>query len=163
IIREYFVKVRQLAFDDYFFFCDEIMRDPDYPTLQIGLHDEMCHIAQSDIDALTIIPRGHLKTTLLTSYYAIWKLLHNKNLRILVASDTLDVAKQFIGEIKDHIIHNKRLKRTFPELKPAVAEGRTDFKKWTSTEILIDRTKILKEPSITAVSAGQTKSQDIFM
>lgn len=128
-------------------------------ALQVGLHDEMAYIAQRNIDSVTLIPRNHLKSTIMTINRAVWLLGKNPNLRILIGTDTLPVAAKFIKAIKDNIEQNKRLQMVFPNLKPASkSKSRRDYRKWSEYEIEVERTKLVKEPSVLAISAGQTKT-----
>ncbi|HDY86824.1 MAG TPA: hypothetical protein ENH82_01770 [bacterium] len=142
-------KIRDLAISDFFFFSDEITRDPDHPHLQVGLHDEYCHIVQSGIDCVILMPRNHLKSTIGSVNYPIWDLGQNPNLRILILSDTLPVAKSFLNLIRENIENNKRLHFVFPDLKPATdACGKNGFKKWSEKEIIVQRDKRIASPSI---------------
>lgn len=151
---EYIQRVRQLAAEDLFFFCDEIMRNPDDPHMQ-DVHATICHLLQNtDSDIGQLLPRNHLKSTITSVAYPLWRLARNPNLRIMIASDTLRVAAKFIKAHKAHILNNQRLKLTFPDLKPAMATGFSRYQAWNSTDIEIVRDKILGEPSITCLSAG---------
>ena len=154
-LNGFIAKVRKLSLEDLFFFSDEIMREPNYLRLHIGLHDELCHVIQSEEDVVILMPRGFLKTTLFSVYYPIWSLLKNPNLKFLQMSDTQTVSKKFLSETKQHSIRNKRLNLIFPEFKPDMSTGDSarKYSKWSETEITIARSIISKEPSIIAVGA----------
>ena len=155
--HKYLMRIRELGRKDLFFFNDETIRDPLKPHLQHGLHDEMCHLLQKESDMLFLLPRGHLKTTIGNVGYVIWRLGNNPNLRILDASDTLKVAKKFSSEIRQHILRNPRLKFVFPQLYPKKSDASTrEFECWNDTEMTINRTVIVKEPSLTVMGSGQT-------
>ena len=149
-------KIRKLADEDYFFFCEVIMRDPNNLHLQIGLHDEVCYITQYANDDLSLLPRNHLKTTLRSINYAIWCLCLDPNCRIVIFTDVLSLAKKMLNAIKSHIERNTRLRWIYPELRP-LTTGRTDQKdNWNKEEITIRRTKVgLPEPSIMVGSTEQ--------
>jgi len=150
-------KLTELAVNDFFFFCDEIMRSSDDPHLQPGLHDVLCHVLQnSDCDIGQLLPRNHLKSTISSVAYPIWRLGQDNNLRIMIASDTLKVAKSFLKAIRTHILENKYLHFVFPTLLPKEDESRGRYATWSSTEIEVERSKIgLTQPSVTVMSVGQ--------
>lgn len=148
-----FNEIVKYATEDYFFFADNIMRDPYFPHLDLNLHGEMCYIVQHHNNFLMLVPRYHLKSTLGTVYYAIWRLIKNVNTRILIKAATEPVSMSFLGEIKEHIKSNTTLKFFFPFLKPARGDGTREFDMWNKSDIKIDRTRIFKDPSVSAVGA----------
>lgn len=154
-INKYIEKVRTLATEDFFFFCDEILRNSEDPHLH-EVHAVICHLLQNtDSDIGQLLPRNHLKSTITSVGFPLWKLALDPNLRFMIASDTLRVAKKFIKAHKAHLTSNKKLQIIFPNLKPAVAPGMARFQCWTNSEIEVERTKIgLGEPSITSISVG---------
>jgi len=154
-------EIQQLVDDDFFFFCDVVMRDADHPHLWPTLHDELCYIIQNNSDCLNLLPRGHLKSTIGAIDYPIWVLGKNPNARIVIFSHTIDESKKFLRSIKQHILYNKRLKYIFPHLEPAAAGGLQQFEKWNDEEIIVKRDKFfLKENSVTAGSTGQPFTGD---
>lgn len=91
---------------------------------------------------LLLSPRGHLKTSAVSTAYALWRLTQDRNLRILILNEVLANAKDILSAIKAHIS-----KDNFRELY-----GRWDTmgNTWTAEKILIPRDKVLKEPTIAA-------------
>ena len=155
---EFIKKVRKIAYNDLFFFCDEVMRPPNDPKkykLQIGFHDELCYLLQIGVDIGILTPRGHLKTTIANVDYSIWRLGKNPDLRILLASDDKKVAGKFLFEIRENIVKNKRLHLIFPHLKPSEGAGVSRYQSWSIQEIIVERNAISKEPSITAMGVNQ--------
>ncbi len=152
-------EAREIVKKDLFFFADEILRDPIFPRLQIGLHDELCHIIQKETDCVILMPRNHLKSTLCSEAYPLWKLGINPNIRTLIASATLDEAQTFLDIIKQHINSNERLKFIFPNLKPMKAQYKKgNYEQWNQSEIKTQRDRKIKEPSISVMGALQTKT-----
>ncbi|MCR4306906.1 MAG: hypothetical protein NUV42_02955, partial [Candidatus Yonathbacteria bacterium] len=145
-------RARRLALSDFFFFCDEIMRDVDDPHLH-ELHAEMCHIVQREDECGILVPRYHLKSTLCTVAHALWRMAKNQNTRILLKAATEPVAEGFLNAIKQHILSNKKFKTLFPEVKPGLRENGKSYKVWNTYSIECDRNKIYSEPSIYAVGA----------
>jgi len=154
-------EIRRLGNEDLFFFCDVILYDPLDPKqvpLCVGVHDELCHILQYyEDDTLALIPRKHLKSTISTVGYALWRLGKDPNLRILIYTDILNpTGTGFMRAIQGHILHNSRLHLVFPNLKPATDRGSNKYQKWNSKEIIVERSHYsLKENSITISSTEQ--------
>ena len=140
-------KVRKYAEDDFFFFCEHIMRESRHLHLYVGLHDELCHILQYGDDALNLLPRGHLKSTIGAMYYSLWRITLDPNVRIVIYSATSDVVKKFLEPIKQHITRNRRLRWLFPEIRPA---RKPDGKMvdWTKFTITMKRTSYDGEPTV---------------
>lgn len=103
---------------------------------------------------LIILPRGCFKSSLASVSYPIWLLMKNPNLRILLDSELYSNSKNFLREIKGH------LRR--PELVELFGEFYND-KCWGEGEIIIkQRTRIVKEASITASGIGSEKTGQHF-
>jgi predicted phage terminase large subunit-like protein len=92
---------------------------------------------------LLLAPRGHFKSVAVTISYALWRLVHNPNLRILIVNETLINARNFLREIKEHALANERFRERYGAWDMAAS-------KWTEDSVTIPRTRILKEPSISA-------------
>ena len=129
---------------------------------------------------LGLVPRGHLKSTLGTVSYVLWRIYRNPNLRICVATATKDLALQFVREIKQYLededlqdrVWNSRPHfegRLVPILDRAGYSRRNrkwdlgdtteaEDKKvvWRSDALQVNRTEVYKEPSILAASPGST-------
>ncbi len=96
--------------------------------------------------SLVLGPRGSGKSITGDVAYCLHQMVKNPNIRICIASKSGPQAKGFLQEIKAHIEGNEDFIKLFGNLK-----GTT----WNEDEILIStRTKILKEPTITALGAG---------
>lgn len=113
-------------------------------------HGEIIDCLQSPTKRkLICVPRGCLKSTIACVAYPIWLLLNNPNLRILIDSEIYSNSKNFLREIKQHLEH------------PYVTKLFGQFKlesNWNEGEITIkQRSKIVKEASITVSGVGATK------
>lgn len=98
--------------------------------------------------AMRLMPRGTFKSTILTVAFALWMLIHDPNLRILIYSGSEGLAKNFLREIKKQITMNGRFRTCFGKWN----EG-SDH--WTETSVIIGpRTKPRKEPSFAAIGRG---------
>lgn len=100
--------------------------------------------------ALICMPRGTFKSSLASVAYPIWLLLRNPNERILIDSELYTNSKNYLREIKGHLLKSE-LTSLFGEFK--------DDSCWNESEILIkQRTKVHKEASITAAGIGTEKT-----
>lgn len=157
-ITKFVNHIKQLATEDFFFFCDNIMRDFNNPKtvpLDPDFHGEICFITAYDADTLILVPRNHLKTTIAGVAYHTWRLFKNPNDRIVSFSDVLDMSKKFLSEVKENIERNKRLQLIAPNLKPQISPSQNRNQKWGATEIIVERDMINKDPSIVAGSTEQ--------
>lgn len=96
--------------------------------------------------------RGHFKTSLITEAHSVWLIVNNPNIRLLIVSNTLDIAKKILSNIKSHFIFNQSFRKIYPDFCPLASdEGKIEF---GTTEYFTvpNRTKALKEP--TAMCAG---------
>lgn len=96
---------------------------------------------------MQLVFRGAGKSTVCTITKTIHLLLKNPNLRILIASKTIQAAEAFLKEIKTHFEDNTRLIELFgPYYDPRKVA------KWDSKEIeVLPRTKVAKEASVTCI------------
>lgn len=129
---------------------------------------------------LVLVPRGHLKSTLCSVGYVLWRVWRNPNIRIAVCTATKELALQFIREVKQYLededlqerVWNNRPHiqgRMIPVLDKVAARRRdrlrweddegfteaTDKKiVWRADAIQVMRQFITKEPTIIAASPG---------
>lgn len=148
-------KLVELCKNDLFFLCDKVLRNTKDPN-QLPLadfHQDLCNYVASDFKKFLILcPRGHLKSSICTVGYTIQRILKDRNLRVLVTNATLENAKKFLREIKEHFERNELLRLIFGDLTT---------KKWTETEMILKgRTTNYKEPTVAVSSfGGNTVSQ----
>ena len=88
--------------------------------LEHTLHGEMADIVVNSKKQkrLFLVPRGHLKSTVLTVADTIRRVCQNPNMRILITSATGPTAESFLAEIKHHFENNKRFRTLFPDRLP---------------------------------------------
>lgn len=97
---------------------------------------------------LFCLPRGTLKSSLVCVAYPIWKIINNRNWRILIDSELYSNSSNFLREIKA-ILKSEEFISTFGDI-----EGNL----WREGEITVKgRTVVRKEANITCsgVSAGK--------
>jgi hypothetical protein len=66
---------------------------------------------------LLLFPRGSFKSTIASVAYPLWRLSKDKNLRILIDSQTLDQSTVFLNGVKSHIERNERFRDIFGDWK----------------------------------------------
>lgn len=109
-------------------------------------HKEICHFVQNrrDRKKLLLVPRGHLKSTLVTVGYSVFRIVENKNIRILILSATWQMAVDFLTEIKKHLKMNETLIETYGDL----TEGNLE---WSQDRVTLNRTDTgIKGPTVWA-------------
>lgn len=98
---------------------------------------------------LIVMPRGSLKSSVCSVAFPIWLLNKEPNLRILLDSELYSNSKNFLREIRLHM-ESSILTAFFGSYKSST---------WNEGEITIkQRTKIVKEASITASGIGSEKT-----
>lgn len=96
-----------------------------------------------------LLPRGHLKSTIVTIAFTIQQILKNPNVRILIGNQVWDISRKFLAEVKAQL-ESSQLKYLFGDFVSA---------KWNENEFIVrQRTKPLKEPTVltTGVEAETT-------
>ena len=142
---------------DLAFLIENILNDPDdsrYLKLAPFHHEliaELNTFWNSDEEFfLAMLPRGSLKTSLLTIAWSIQRILNNPNVRILITSERGDNSRKFLREISEHFERNPRLRYYY-------GNWMTTEQKWTEFEIVVSkRTQILKEPTVATGSTEQS-------
>jgi len=77
-------------------------------------HKECWELCTSDYRQVAIAaPRKHAKTTALTIGYGLATLLFRERKYMIIVSDTMSQAEQFLGEMKQHLSENKDLIELF--------------------------------------------------
>jgi hypothetical protein len=91
---------------------------------------------------LFLCSRGFLKSSFITCYWVIQRILENPNIRILITNEKEDNAKKFLGIIRNHFQNNKMLRHIYGDFTSKQV-------KWTEYEFTVNnRTKSLKEPTV---------------
>lgn len=113
-------------------------------------HKEMCDFAQSPAQKkLMLLPRGHLKSTLVTIGYSLMRIAEDPSIRILIANATYDMAVSFLTQIKKHIQYNETFKQYYGDLS-------SNAQKWSENMITVPKFTPFakKEATVTAYGMG---------
>ena len=108
---------------------------------------------------LYLMPRGTLKTSVITIGGAIQWLLNYPEDRVAIDSETVTKAQGFLTEIKGHFEENERLRDIWFALYGHFPDRDSKKKKWSTEGLVIaTRTKSRKEPSIDALGPGVARN-----
>lgn len=112
-------------------------------------HQEVCTFIEKrkNKKKLLLIPRGHLKSTIVTVGYSLQQLLADPTKRILIANATYNLACNFLTDIKRHLKFNDKIHLLWGDLSQ-------NPDRWSSNEIALATAKGMhgkKEPNITAM------------
>lgn len=131
------------------FLCTKILGYSDWDTV----HDDTeAFIRKKSIRKLLLIPRGHLKTAIVTKGFAIQSILRNPDIRILIANQVWDKSREMLYEIKQLLTEKTDLPKLFGDF---ISE------RWREDDIVIrQRKKALAAPTIgtSGVEAELTSS-----
>lgn len=140
---------------------------------------------------LILMPRGHLKSTVSSVLYTLWRIYRNPNIRILVGTNIKRLGRAFIRELRQYF-ENGDLQRNVWNCRPHVegplvpALSAADRRKrnsrrnndftgeedinfaddtkliWSMEALQVLRTDILKEPTVMIASVGTTVTGDHY-
>lgn len=140
---------------NYYDFVNDVMSygmPPEMNMIRPEPHQELCDFVTNWTKRIKLIllPRGSLKSTIVTQGYSIWRLLKNPNLRILIASENLNNAQKYAGVVKTQFESNAKLRDLFGDYTKQVG--------WTESEFTVSkRTLNLREPSVSTAGVEMTR------
>jgi len=111
-------KIRQ----DFLAFCEHVLE------LDLSdFHKEIARIATNKNNRYicVVLPVGHLKTTLFSKAYAMWRLLRESGIEIVLVSSSERQSMKIFGEVQDELERNPFLKH--------LSDGRAAWNKSTIT------------------------------
>lgn len=125
-----------------------------YQDINPHTHSDMVTALESVTPRkLIVMPRGTFKSSIASVAFPVWLLIRDPNERILIDSEIYGNSKNFLREIAAHY-EGDAYRRVFGETK-----GGT----WNEGELTIrQRTRILKEASITASGIGAEKTSQHY-
>jgi phage terminase large subunit-like protein len=111
-------------------------------------------VDSNSVRRLWLWSRGFFKTSLITEAHTVWLIVNNPNIRVLIVSWTLDVAKKPLAAIRNHFMVNDDFRYFFREFCPTPnKEGKIEF--GTTENLTVpNRTKSLKEPTLMCAGVG---------
>lgn len=118
------------AVDSFEIFCEQVMTANDGSLLELrDFHRDVVHSMQNEKRLLIMLPRGHLKSTLMVAY-ACWVLGRKRDTRIIWISAVENTAIEFLEQIENVLRYNERYRQLFGNLIPDPSSGIT----WAKTQ-----------------------------
>ncbi len=145
-VKASLAKVQDMARRSLKFLCRDILQMSDWT----GVHDEVERFLKVDKPFKMIqLPRGHLKSSIITKGWTIQQALINPDIRILLANNTWDNSRKFLRSIQKWLEPGSGLAQVFG---PFVSDH------WNQDECTIrGRKKVLDAP--TWATTGLEKEQ----
>lgn len=106
-------------------------------------HEDMFRYQRDNHQSMILAPRGHGKSTVLTIGYALWRILRNPDVRILVLSETDDIALELTRSMKRYLESTA--------WRDLFGDWRGD--PWSDGEFTVNRRRRLRKES-TVTAAG---------
>lgn len=138
--------IRQKGTEDLYIFNKYVLNVEKGKQPLAKFHRELCSFVTDDKHKkkLMLLPRGHLKSTLVTIGYGTQQIVANPNTRILILSATWQMSVDFLTEIKRHLQGNERLIELYGDLTQENTE-------WSQDRITLKRTDTnIKGPTVWA-------------
>ena len=89
---------------DFWFFLKHVLRNPVlYAPLHKSLADWLLDENWEGQKKMLLMPRGHVKSNIITGGYAVWRIVRDPNVRILLGSLNAQDAARFLAPIKAYI------------------------------------------------------------
>ena len=126
-------------------FCKEVLGYKDMNKI----HRELCLTLQFDPhkSKMFLMPRNTFKSSVITCGYALFKIIDNPNIRILLYSDSATKAQGFLTDIKNHLegkAGGSRFREIYGDWTVSPRE-----EVWNTSQITVGvRTDSRKEPTI---------------
>lgn len=119
------------------------------------VHQELCDFVQTTVASgddprlMIVMPRGSLKSTIITKYLPVWLAINDPCLRTLIVTNTITNGAKKLDEIRSLFDSNELFRAMFPELLP-----NTRVSTWTSTAAEINRPKHFGEATFETAGVG---------
>lgn len=95
---------------------------------------------------LILIPRNHLKSTVVTVVWSIQRILNDPNMRICINNAKYDTAREFVSTIQQHMDVGSKLSKIFGDFRsPRLTWNRDSF-------TIAQRTLARAQPTVMAAS-----------
>lgn len=144
----YYADLRRRATESFWVFLSEVLQNPVlYEPLHKPIAEWLHPEAWTKQKKLLLMSRGHVKSNIATVGYAAWRIVLNRNERILVASHRDEDATKFVSAIGNIILYNERFKCAFPDVVPAPDKNGKP-RKWSEWRILVSRDLDYIEPTV---------------
>jgi len=107
--------VKAEYFDDFMLFADDLLSANKIKVFEFGsFHREMMSLILRNRYVAVMLPVGHLKTTLVSICYPLWRLLTQQDYEICLVSSTLDQSKKILSQIQQFLSNTPWLQHLVP-------------------------------------------------
>ena len=146
--KENFLLEKKIGTQNLYFFNKEIIG---WPDISETVHKPLCDFVtnQKTRKKLILLPRGHLKSSIVTVGYSLQLIAADPTVRILIANATYQMAVNFVGQIKKILMRNKKFRDMYGEMDKNADQWRQDMITVPAAESLREYEK--KEPTVTAM------------
>lgn len=136
---------------DFAFFIEYVFVDQRGAPLKLQwFHKELVKNLLFEKRVLTLLPRSWGKSTIGCVAYPTWRLGINRDIRIIIASNTITQAKWWLSEIENVMLRNENYQKVFGYLVP-----RPRTLRWTDTEKrVLGRSHYAMHSSLLATGIG---------
>ena len=144
-------ELRQFAKSNLYFLCKSVLG---YSDMTLRTHGELCKAIQDGNvrKLLVLMPRSTFKTTIGIVGFAIFLLINNPNLFILIANQTAGNAERMLTEIEAHLDGSNSM---FAWLFPEFIKPYKNYDPWSSQEMTVPCREVISgSPSIMARGVG---------
>lgn len=120
-----------------------------FKDLTKACHGPLCtfHDSNPSRFKLTLIPRGHLKTSCITIGKNLQMVARNPEIRLLIANETSTNAERFLGAIKAIVETNRLFRTLYSHILPRGSRPQ----RWSQSELLFNRQGSYPEPTIDSI------------
>ena len=142
-------RMGELGKSSLFFLCKVILG---YKDMNARVHGPMCNFSDQTLSylrRLKLMPRTHFKTTVWTIGESIRDIITDPNIRILMIADTSRNAERFLQEVQQHFQFNEVFRWLYKDIIPE----NFNTVRWSTTEMIVNRSLIAREPTIDAIGA----------
>ena len=130
-------------------FNETVMAWPDIAPF----HKELCAFVEKPEPRkkLMLLPRGHLKSSVITVGYSLQQIAKNPGVRILIANATYQMSKTFLSQIKSHLTKNVVFRDLYGDFsKGADKWSESGITVFSPNEAYLEK----KEPTVTVFGVG---------
>lgn len=119
------------------------------------LHDDLfLSLRMTGRRKLILVPRGHLKSSIVTIGHTIQMILRNPNIRILIANAVWDNARKFMWKIQEYLTDKSYLPGLY---------GTFQSKRWNQDEFVVSfRRAAHAEPTVSTTGVEKTQTSQHY-
>lgn len=140
---------RKYLKDLYLFNTEILLVEGENKEQPLGeFHRELCKFIDTPGGKkLVLVPRAHLKSTVVTVGYSLQRIAKDPSVRILIANATYDMATSFLTQIKKHLQNNPKFKEYYGDLA-------TGAERWSENMITVPKINPFKKKEATVTAYG---------